>query len=113
MDVNREQIMRQAVADAEATQEAAPGTGARRLNRGTVLSVRLNDDEAAALQKAANEASVPVSTLARALILDHLRNATPTSSITGNDWTAQLAAVVRKAVHDELAAQHESERNIA
>lgn len=113
MDANREEIMRQAVADAENTQNAAPGTGARRLNRGTVLSVRLNNDEAAELNKAANEASVPVSTLARAWILDHLHNATPASNITGDDWTAQLTTLVRRAVHDELASQRENERNIA
>ncbi|MGH3505311.1 MAG: hypothetical protein ACRDQA_31120 [Nocardioidaceae bacterium] len=65
--------------------EAAEGTPTpddaagehRNLNRSVVFSLRLNPDEAAQLRRHAEQRGLPARTLARAWILDRLRDNTP------------------------------------
>ncbi|MGO1511277.1 MAG: hypothetical protein ACTHYM_10065 [Actinomycetaceae bacterium] len=64
-----------AVAEKYETPEQLPAhVRASRPNagRGTVVSVRLSDDEHGELQQAAAEANLPVSTLIRLWVLDRL-----------------------------------------
>lgn len=52
-----------------------PGTRVTRPNAGRsrLFAIRLSEDEASALQEAADDAHLPVSTMARAWILDRLQ----------------------------------------
>ena len=68
------------------TKVSRPGHG-----RSAVFSVRLNADEVAALEAAAEDAGLPPSTLARSWILERIRYG---SSPAGLD--------LRKLVHDEV-----------
>ncbi|WP_182358950.1 hypothetical protein [Tomitella gaofuii] len=66
--------------------------------RSTVFSVRLNPDEAAALQAYANDAGLPASTLVRSWIIDRLRGAGPSDALR-----TVVREEVRAAVREELA----------
>ncbi len=90
-----EDVIQSEVEQSERTRDAPLGASAARKNRGAVLSVRLNDDELAAIEFAAEDAGLPVSTLVRSWIVERLR-----SSGSGG---AQLPAV-RELIRTEVAA---------
>lgn len=91
--------------EAEATRDAPlPAGGGDRPNRGrsTVYSVRLNPDEVAAVQAAADRAGLPPSTLVRSWIVERAM------ADNARNGDAQLRAMiheeVRAAVHEALAS---------
>ncbi|MDP3951945.1 hypothetical protein [Microbacterium sp.] len=104
---DRDRVMRQAIEDAERTRDVNPGADARRRNRGSVLSVRLNEGEQRALEAAAEKAALPVSTLVRAWIVEHLRGTGGPVSAVETELSRMLALVVREAVREELAPHPE------
>ena len=63
-------------------------------NRSTVYSVRLTEDEVAAVQAAAERAQLPASTLVRSWIVERIRSLDP----EGAD------ARLRALIHDEVRA---------
>lgn len=102
MSAELERLVR---AEAEAAREADLPTGqGKRVNRGrsTVYSVRLTEDEVAAVQAAAERAQLPASTLVRSWIVERAR------SENAGDAESRLRAMiheeVRAAVHEALAS---------
>ncbi|MHB8449424.1 MAG: hypothetical protein ACYDAQ_02995 [Mycobacteriales bacterium] len=69
------------------------------LGRGTVVSVRLSAEEHGRLQRAAEEASLPVSTLIRIWALDRLRAQTH----GGEGSVADRLARLERAVFERTA----------
>jgi hypothetical protein len=68
------------------------------LGRATVVSVRLSAEEYGQLQRAADEASLPISTLIRLWVLDRLRAETQ-----GGGSVADRLARLERAVFQRLA----------
>lgn len=64
------------------------------LGRATVVSVRLSPEEHARLQRAANEANLPVSTLMRVWAIDRLRAEEQAGSATVSERLARLERAV-------------------
>jgi predicted transcriptional regulator len=79
-------------AEQHADAQAPPSTTVSRpgIARSTVYSVRLNQDEHAALQHLADEAGIPSSALVRSWILERVR--------TGGEAPADI----RQLIHDEV-----------
>lgn len=79
-------------AEQHADAEIQPGTTISRPGhaRSTVYSVRLNQDEHAALQHLAGEAGIPSSALVRSWILERVR--------AGGETPADI----RQLIHDEV-----------
>lgn len=75
-----------------------PDTVAERRNRprASVYSIRLSDDEVAAVQRLADDAGVPASTLVRSWILQRIARA-PRD-------TTDVDPSVREAIHSEVRA---------
>lgn len=96
---NIEKILQEETEASEANRDAPIPQDARvtRPNRGrsTVYSVRLNPDEVAALQSLADAAGVPASTLARAWIVDRIRE----EQAGVSDAEAELRAAQRHLAH--------------
>ena len=96
---NIEKILEEEAAASEANPDAPIPEGARvtrpNRTRSTVYSVRLNPDEVAALQSLADAAGVPASTLARAWIVDRIRE--EQAGLT--DAEAELRAAQRHLAH--------------
>lgn len=69
------------------------------LGRATVISVRLSADEHARLQRAADHANLPVSTLIRAWTIDRLR----AEEHGGSDTVSERLARLERAVFDRSA----------
>lgn len=68
------------------------------LGRSTVVSVRLSAEEHSSLQRAADEASLPISTLIRLWAIDRLRSETQ-----GNGSVADRLARLERAVFQRSA----------
>jgi hypothetical protein len=68
----------------------------RNRTRASVYSVRLSDDEVAAVQRLADDAGVPASTLVRSWILERIARAPR--------GTAEVDPAVREAIHSEVRA---------
>lgn len=75
-----------------------PGVVAERRNRprASVYSVRLGDDEVAAVQRLADGAGIPASTLVRSWIVERIARAP--------GGTAEVHPAVREAIHAEVRA---------
>ncbi|MPZ28826.1 MAG: hypothetical protein GEV12_21115 [Micromonosporaceae bacterium] len=73
-------------------------TVAERRNRvrASVYSVRLSDDEIAAIQRLADAAGVPSSTLVRSWIVEQITHMSP--------GRARVDPAVREAIHSEVRA---------
>lgn len=102
MNAELERLVRD---EAEATRETDHSLGeGKRVNRGrsTVYSVRLTEDEVAAVQAAAERAQLPASTLVRSWIVERVR------SLNSEAADAKLRALiheeVRAAVREALAS---------
>ncbi|HEY4020542.1 MAG TPA: hypothetical protein VGM75_17755 [Pseudonocardiaceae bacterium] len=102
MNAELEQLVRD---EAESARETDRPLGqGKRVNRGrsTVYSVRLTEDEVAAVQAAAERAQLPASTLVRSWIVERVR------SVNSDDADARLRALiheeVRAAVREALAS---------
>lgn len=101
MNAELERLVRD---EAEATREADSPLGqGKRVNRGrsTVYSVRLTEEEVAAVQAAAERAQLPASTLVRSWIVERVR------SMSSDDDTRLRALIheeVRAAVREALAS---------
>jgi hypothetical protein len=81
--------------EAEANRDGPlpDGVGTRpNLGRSTVYSIRLTNDEVAAVQAAAERAGLPSSTLVRSWILERL------------DGTSPAEATLRALIHEEVRA---------
>lgn len=102
MNAELEQLVREEAEQARAADQPL-GQG-RRANRGrsTVYSVRLTEDEVAAVQAAAERAQLPASTLVRSWIVERVR------AVSSEDADARLRALiheeVRAAVQEALAS---------
>lgn len=85
---------------------AEPGTKVSRPGHGRseVFSVRLNADEVAALEAAADEAGLPASTLARSWILDRLKYSGPAGGL-------DLRKLVRNEIDQALRQRNEQATN--
>ncbi|HEV3359674.1 MAG TPA: hypothetical protein VG247_22930 [Pseudonocardiaceae bacterium] len=101
MNAELERLVRD---EAEATRAADYPLGqGKRVNRGrsTVYSVRLTEEEVAAVQAAAERAQLPASTLVRSWIVERVRS-------MSSDDDARLRALiheeVRAAVREALAS---------
>jgi predicted transcriptional regulator len=96
---NIEKILEEETEASEANRDAPipEGASVTRPNRrrSTVYSIRLNPDEVSALQSLADAAGVPASTLARAWIVDRIRE--QQAGLT--DAEAELRAAQRHLAH--------------
>jgi predicted transcriptional regulator len=85
---------------AEVTREDPhpPGVVAERRNRirSTVYSIRLSDDEVTAIQRLADSAGVPSSTLVRSWIIEQL--------IRASASRARVDPAMRQVIHAEVRA---------
>jgi hypothetical protein len=101
------ELVRTEAESAEATRdepydEEALARVRRAPKGGTVLSVRLNDDELAALTALARDKHIPVSTMARSLILTAM-NPRPNVVLDAN-----VLAAIRVALRDTLESSLQS-----
>jgi predicted transcriptional regulator len=100
LDQETARLIDQEAEYAEATRDDPypPGVAAERRNRrrASVYSVRLSDDEVAAIQRLADAAGVPSSTMVRSWIVEHITRA--------SGGRTQLDPVVRETIHSEVRA---------
>ena len=85
--------------DAAEASRDMPGPGGvtgRRVKGGTVLSVRLNEEEFAALTELAHAKHIPTSTMARSLILQAMRGDAALGSTVHDAVVTALREVLPK-----------------
>lgn len=99
-DADTAHLIDQEAEHAEATRDDPypPGVVAERRNRtrASVYSVRLSDDEIAAIQRLADSAGVPSSTMVRSWIISQLTRASV--------GRAQVDPAIRETIHSEVRA---------
>jgi predicted transcriptional regulator len=99
-DAETARLIDQEAEHAEATRDDPypPGVVAERRNRrrASVYSVRLSDDEVAAIQRLADAAGVPSSTMVRSWIVEQITRA--------SIGRAQLDSAMRQTIHSEVRA---------